>query len=685
MPPNDELILMGNEAIGRGLVEFGCHFVSAYPGTPSSEILPAVVRFKKDADWDLYTEWSINEKVALETALAVTYTGKRAACAMKQVGLNVAADPMMSASYIGVIGGFIIISADDPGPHSSQTEQDTRLFAMLAKLPVFDPASPAEARDMIGLAFEYSEKYEIPVLFRPTLRICHARQNISLHKPQNIERRAAFPKNPFRWAATPKFRLGLHHELNAKLDRIAAELGADTRLNRIERPRDKAPLGIIAAGISSAVTTDVLGEIGRLDETPLLRIATAYPFPEKLVTDFIAACDRVLVIEETDPVIEMQIRDKSKISGRLDGTVPAAGELMPEVIAEVLDRFLERTEGKSTVVQVPDQAPLRRPSLCPGCPHRASFYAIRRAFPDGVYPSDIGCYTLGLNLGAVDTCHNMGAAVSFAASFAHAFRLDGQKRPVVATIGDSTFYHSGLAPLVNAVYNDVRFVLVILDNEITGMTGMQPTPEFGVTADGPDRPGTAVPLEELIAGCGVKHIAEADPYDVKNFSKVLKKAYRAAMEPEGTAAVVIARHPCVAFRQADAVPEPVKVEIIQGDFVPAKARVEDPDGKCLSCNQCVLVCPAGAVSKRGDKDYVIDEAKCTSCRQCAAVCPVGIIALEPAGACVGCGYCQTNYECPALIVGPGDRTVIDRRICVDCGLCRFVCAHNAIQVAGEEK
>ncbi|MBU0513182.1 MAG: 4Fe-4S binding protein [Proteobacteria bacterium] len=685
MPDTNELILMGNEAIGRGLVEFGCHFVSAYPGTPSSEILPAVVRFKRDADWDLYTEWSINEKVALETALAVTYTGKRAACAMKQVGLNVAADPMMSASYIGVIGGFVIISADDPGPHSSQTEQDTRLFAMLAKMPVFDPSSPAEARDMIGLAFEYSEKFEIPILFRPTLRVCHARQNIALKKPQRIERRAAFPRNPFRWAATPKFRLGLHHELNDKLERIAAELCVDERLNRIDRPRDKAPVGIIAAGISSAVTTDVLSEMGRLDETPMLKIATAYPFPEKLVNDFIDACDRVLIIEETDPVIEMQIRDKSKITGRLDGVVPSAGELMPEVVAEVLESVLDGAGGGSTLVQVPDQAPPRRPSLCPGCPHRASFYAIRRAFPDGPYPSDIGCYTLGMNLGAVDTCHNMGAAISFAASFAHAYRLDGQKKPVIATIGDSTFYHSGLAPLVNAVYNDVRFVLVILDNEITGMTGMQPTPEFGVTADGPDRPGTAVPLEELIAGCGVKHIVEADPYDVKTFSKVLKKAYQAAMEPDGTVAVVVARHPCVAHRRADGVPDPVRVEIIQDGPAPAKATLDDPDGKCISCNQCVLVCPSGAVTKRGDKDYVIDDEGCVSCRQCAAACPVGVIALEPAGACVACGYCRTRYECPALIVGPQGTTIIDRRICVDCGLCRFVCAHHAIQVAGEEK
>jgi indolepyruvate ferredoxin oxidoreductase alpha subunit len=685
MPPDDELILMGNEAIGRGLVEFGCHFVSAYPGTPSSEILPSVVRFKKDADWNLYTEWSVNEKVALETALAVTYTGKRAACAMKQVGLNVAADPMMSASYIGVLGGFIIISADDPGPHSSQTEQDTRLFAMLAKLPVFDPASPAEARDMIGLAFEYSEKYEIPILFRPTLRVCHARQNIALKKPRQVERRATFPRNPFRWAATPKFRLGLHHELNAKLAKMAAELGADSRLNRVERPRDHAPAGIIAAGISSAVATDVLSEMGRLDEVPLLRIATAYPLPEKLIADFMDTCDRVLIIEESDPVIEMQIRDKSKISGRLNQTIPSAGELTPEVIAGILENFLGGAEGPATLVQVPDQPPMRRPSLCPGCPHRASFHAIRRAFPDGVYPSDIGCYTLGVNLGAVDTCHNMGAAVSFAASFAHAFALDGQKRPVIATIGDSTFYHSGLAPLVNAVYNDVRFILVILDNEITGMTGMQPTPEFGVTSDGPDRPGKSVPLEELIAGCGVKHIVEADPYDLKNFIKVLKKAYRASVEPDGTAAVVIARHACVAYRRNEAVSHPVPVEIIQADVSPVGAMMNDPDKKCLSCNQCVLVCPVGAITRRGDKDYVIDEDKCISCRQCAETCPVNIIDLEPAGACVGCGYCRTQFECPALVARPDGRTVIDRRICVDCGLCRFVCAHHAIVAVGEEQ
>lgn len=678
MSQERELILMGNEAIGLGLVEAGCHFMTAYPGTPSSEILPAVVRFKREAGVNIYTEWSINEKVALENALAVSYTGKRAACAMKQVGLNVAADPMMSAAYIGNIGGFIVVSADDPGPHSSQTEQDTRLFAMLAKLPVFDPSSPAEARDLISVAYDLSEEFQIPVLFRPTLRICHARQNVTLKKPSVPDRQANFQKNPFRWAATPKFRLDLHHQLNDKLVKIGRKFDDDA-LNPIVNPMDNAPLGVIAGGICYSIVTDVLAEMGILEKTPILKVTTAYPLPIDRVNRFIDTCQTVLVLEETDPVIELQIADKTKIRGRLDATVPSAGELLPEVIAGVIENVSGAQSGASTVISVPDQPPMRRPSLCPGCAHRAAFYAIRKAFPEGIYPSDIGCYTLGMNLGAVDTCHNMGAAISFASAFDHAHLLDGRKKPVIATIGDSTFYHSGPAPLINAVYNDSRFVLVILNNETTGMTGMQPTPEFGVTADGPDRPGKAVDMKALVAGCGVKHIAETDPYNLADFTKKLKKAYAAAREEDGTASVIIARHPCVAQRRAEAVPDPVPVEIHLGEFTRNKPVFTNMAEKCVDCVRCLLVCPSGAITQAGEKQYLCDEAKCTSCRQCAEVCPVQIIELRSPGVCVGCGYCRTNFECPAIVPSPAGTMYIDRRICVDCGLCRFVCANNAIR------
>ena len=278
MSEGEKRVLLGNEAIARGIVESGCQFFAAYPGTPSSEILPAVVHFKKENNLDIYVEWSTNEKVAFENALVASYTGKRAAVAMKQVGLNVATDPLMSAAYIGTIGGFVIISCDDPGPYSSQTEQDTRFMAMFAKVPVFDPANPKEAQQMLPIAFELSEKYQIPVILRPVLRVSHAQQAITFNPIPKIERKANFQRNPQRWSATPRYRFLLHKQLNIKLQKIAEELSSMTSLNFVENDREKAVLGIIAGGIGYAIARDVLPELGLQKDIPVLKIGTPFPF-----------------------------------------------------------------------------------------------------------------------------------------------------------------------------------------------------------------------------------------------------------------------------------------------------------------------------------------------------------------------------------------------------------------------
>ncbi|RPJ05534.1 MAG: indolepyruvate ferredoxin oxidoreductase subunit alpha, partial [Deltaproteobacteria bacterium] len=484
MSDNAQRVCLGNEAIARGIVESGCQFMAAYPGTPSSEILPAVVRFKNENDLDIYIEWSTNEKVALENALVASYTGKRAAVAMKQVGLNVAADPLMSAAYIGTVGGFVVISCDDPGPQSSQTEQDTRFMAMFAKVPVFDPASPRDAQEMLPLAFDLSEKYQVPVLFRPVQRVSHAQQSITFRPIPKVRKKANFQRNPQRWSATPRFRFLMHKELNRKLKEIAKTFDAMTSVNFIEHDRDRARLGIIAGGIGFAMVRDILPEMGLREEVPVLKIGTPFPLPSGIVEAFIRKCDHVLVLEETEPVIELQIRDKSKVIGRLDGTVPSEGEMVPEVVTQVLSSVCKKlsiaspdwtsTAGLETMV-ADLGLPIRRPSLCSGCPHRASFFALKRAFPNGIFPSDIGCYTLGMNMDTVDTCHDMGAAITFASGLYHAHHQDGIDLPISATIGDSTFYHSGAPGRLNAVYNGSRFILVILDNSITAMTGMQPT------------------------------------------------------------------------------------------------------------------------------------------------------------------------------------------------------------------
>ncbi len=679
-----EEILLGNEAIGRGLVEAGVHVMTAYPGTPSSEILPAVVKHGRERRTAPYCEWSVNEKIAVEVALSSAYTGKRSSCAMKQVGLNVALDPVMSSAYIGVIGGFIIISADDPGPHSSQTEQDSRLLAHFAKLPVFDPDGPSHARDLIGPAFELSERFQIPVMLRPTMRVCHARQNIELRVPQEPERPARFVRDPFRWAAIPKMRLALHEALNRKLDDIARVVEADESLNVWHcAPHKGAPLGILASGFAAALALDVLAEMGfdpHDGPIPFLQVAVPFPFPDAPVRRLLESCERVLVLEETEPLLELLAPERGRIMGRLTGLVPSAGELTPERMTEVIEKALEASHmqpvrPRGRVVSVPDNPPMRRPNLCPGCSHRAVFFALKKTFPDGVFPGDIGCYTLGMNQGTVDTCHDMGASITFATAFSRSFALDGIDTPVVATIGDSTFYHSGTAGLINAVYNGARFVLLVLDNETTSMTGMQPTPENGVTADG--HPGRSIDLENLIKGCGVHHVEEVDPYRLGDLSKALRKARRETKKEDGSVSVVIARHACAAHNLRAAVAEPVKVAVA-GAAERKKPVFDTEANPCARCGRCVALCPSGALKMEED-GVVLDADRCTGCRLCAEVCPTGTAVLEPAGGCTACGLCQRWFGCPALTADARGHVSVDRTWCVDCGVCVDVCSHGAIR------
>lgn len=616
---NEEIrVLLGNVAIARGIIESGCHVATSYPGTPSSEIIPAVVAFKKELALNIYVEWSTNEKVALDNALAASLTGKRAAVAMKQVGLNVASDSLMSSAYTGVIGGLVIISCDDPGPHSSQTEQDSRFQAMFAKIPVFDPSTPQEAKEMVKAAFELSEEFQIPVMLRPTIRVSHGKQSVKLMTPEILDRPANFTKDPARWAATPRYRLILHKKLNDTLSIIQEKFEKDTRWNGEAGPPGNSSLGIITCSASFVALLDLLEDLDLKEGIGLLKIGTPYPLPQKKIAEFVMRHKKVLVIEEPDSVIEAQIIDKSKVLGRMSGHVPLQGELSPEVLYEILTKVPEEL-GIAGLKPASDpeleklvenlDLPVRKPTLCAGCPERAAFFAIRKAFPKGIYPSDIGCYTLGLNLKAVDTVLDMGAGITFASGFYQAYRQDGNDIPIIATIGDSTFYHSGTASLLNAVYNNARFILVILDNEITAMTGMQPTPGIGITADGSE--GKSIPLEDLVKGCGIDWIETADPYDVNNLIKLLKDAREYTQKEAGGIAVIIARHPCLIRYPDVCVEKPVKVKITE---------------ECNGCMYCIdfFECPALQPDREADV-VSIDRTLCTDCGVCVNVCPRGAI------------------------------------------------------------
>ena len=608
MSTGDHRVMLGNEAISRGLVEAGCQFMTAYPGTPSSEILPAVLEFKKELGLHLYAEWSTNEKVALETALAAAYSGKRAAVAMKQVGLNVAADAALSSAYIGVVGGLILIVADDPGLHSSQTEQDSRLFSLFSKIPALDPCSPQEAKEMVALAFDLSERHQIPVLLRPTVRVCHSEQSIACQPVKAPFRSASFEKNPQRWAATPRARMQLHKQLNEKLAAIEKEFESWPGNHAFYPPgssQQRSPLGLVAAGVSYAYLNDLLPSLGLADQCPILKIATAYPLPRALIEEFASRCERLIVFEETDAAVELQIRLPMPVWGRLSGHIPSHGELTPGVIEKHLVAAAreaglsahERTANRMLQAVAALDLPVRRPTFCPGCGHRATFYSLRRAFPDALFPGDIGCYTLGLNQGAVDTVHDMGASISMAAGFYHAHAQDGKSPPIFATIGDGTFYHSGAAGLENAVYNGARFVLLVLDNGTTGMTGMQPTPEFGKTADG--HAGGVVQLETLIRGCGINYLVHADPHDLASFHRVLLDALAHSRAEQGGVAVVLARYACVAQHKGLGPGKvAVAVEVRHGPRPRSPGTVAALDAPWMPRHQdrlspCSEACPAG--------------------------------------------------------------------------------------------
>ena len=468
--------VMGNSAIALGALAAGVNLVSGYPGTPSSEIIETIQKYKGK---DVYLEWSVNEKAALEVAAGAAYTGARTMVTMKQVGLNVASDPLMSLAYVGVKGGMVIVSADDPGPISSQTEQDTRMFGDFARIPVFDPTSPEEAFQMIQDAFDYSEKYNTPVLFRPTTRVCHAYASIEFDENFKAKEYEGFVKDSKKWVIFPRLSYNNHIAIE-KRNVIMGDDFSEYSHNTVQGSGRKA---VFASGVSYSYAKEYLGD---REDVTLVQIATPHPFPEKLALSVLEKCDEVLCFEELSPYIENQLLKTAgkhhlsvKILGKATGHGALAGENSSDYAAEIISQFLGETLPEKLDISDLPELPVRPPVLCAGCPHRASFYAVKKAMAGRktFYCGDIGCYTLGnaMPLDMCDTCLCMGAGITMAQGFNH-LEKDGV---AFSFVGDSTFFASGMTGVVNAVYNEADMILCVLDNSTTAMTGHQPHPGTG--------------------------------------------------------------------------------------------------------------------------------------------------------------------------------------------------------------
>ena len=618
-------MIMGNQAIALGALKAGVNLVAGYPGTPSSEIIEFISKYKEKTG--TYVEWSVNEKAAAEVAAGASYAGSRTMITMKQVGLNVASDPVMCLSYVGIKGGMVIVVADDPGPISSQTEQDTRKFAQFSKLPCLDPSTPGEAYEMVQEAFELSEKYNTPVLLRPTTRVDHAYESLEFPELGPCRKRGEFEKDSKRWVIFPRASFLNHQRIFERNEKVLPKAFSESRWNKIvsftrvsegnsvssrserlpepvEGPSHK--IAFAAGGISYCYLMEALSLLN-IKDIPVLKIGTPYPFPEPLAIKFMQSCDRVICFEELDPVIEESLllvagrnHLECSISGKLDGTVPPAGELSVEIIKSILKGAEEPSLKDAPAL------PVRPPVLCAGCPHRGAFYAVKQAMKGKktVYCGDIGCYTLGnaQPLDMTDTCLCMGADITMAQGFYH----NEPDRYCFSFIGDSTFFASGITGVVNAVYNQAKQTICVLDNSTTAMTGHQPHPGTGVTMMG--EIVEKISIEKILTAIGVSPVITVDPFD----QKAAVEAVKNASESKGVSAIIF-KAPCISIA--------AKV----GCKLPGPRTVDAE--KCIGCRKCIneLGCPALSVSLAEKKLVEIDKSLCTGCSLCSQVCPTGAI------------------------------------------------------------
>jgi indolepyruvate ferredoxin oxidoreductase alpha subunit len=603
--PGKRFLLLGNEAIARGAIEAGLAFATCYPGTPSSEIPEQFFNISRETD--LYFEYSVNEKVAMEVGAGAAAAGLRTMVTMKHVGLNVAADPLMTLAYVGVKGGMVIVNADDPSLFSSQNEQDNRYYARLSGLPMLEPTNTQEMKDFTVAAFDLSEKLELPVIVRTTTRLNHIRGEVVFGAITPRKTKDVFKKNPFRFVTVPAVSRNLHKVLLEKYDRALA-MSDESPFNQII---GKGPWGIVTNGVSYNYVSDAVADLGIKDKVTILKIGFSWPMPKGLAARFLKGVEKVLVVEELEPIMENDLRAIAQENGI---PVPIKGkgiaglsrlfEYDPSLVRKATAAYFNldyKAPAPVDLIGTP-ALPGRPPNLCAGCPHRATYYAIKKAFgPEAICPTDIGCYTLGLlpPISMADFLICMGSSVSSACGFSRA-----TEQKVVAFIGDSTFFHSGITGLINAVHNNHKFTLVILDNGTTAMTGHQPHPGVDAKAMGLD--GIRVSIEEIVRACGVKDVHLVKPFKV---NKTIEAA-KAARDYDGIS-VIISQEYCPLFAKAI------------GEFKKSRPFYVN-HSKCKNHRDCINLIACPAMYLDGER-VEINKNLCIGCSVCAQICPENAI------------------------------------------------------------
>ncbi|MFO8051249.1 MAG: indolepyruvate ferredoxin oxidoreductase subunit alpha [Thermoplasmatota archaeon] len=623
----EKVLLTGNEAVARGLLEGGVTVASAYPGTPASTIMEKLGKVAPDLGF--HAEFSVNEAVAFEVAAGAALGGVRAVMTTKMLGVNLIADALTVISVTGVRGGLVVVTADDPQQFSSQCAEDTRFYGMLAKVPVLEPCNGQEAKDMAKYAFELSEELELPVFLRITPRICHSSFDIELGEIKGPRKNGRFIKDPKRFVMISTYSRPRQKILHQKIDR-AAEIAEKNPWNSFhdfqkgkmyERGEVYNTFGIIASGLTFPYVEEVLEEIGI--NARVLKLATTYPLPEKLITEFLREMDQVMVIEENDGVTELQTRALAqrmrlpvRIMGKDEGLIPRSGELDPDIIGSAMEKLfgIKFTEDLTEPYKEAEEELVskRVPALCAGCPHRASFYSLREALrkvgKEGAIMGDRGCYNQGAYepLEGMDTCICMGASIAMASGLSHT----GTSEPVISVIGDGTFYHAGIPSLLNAVHNRANIVSLIFDNSITAMTGHQVNPGTGVNLMG-ERTGFAN-LKKMVEACGVERVKVLSAFDTNN----LIKAVMEEIEQPGPS-VIISRAPCALVVERNIKKKKLKLY---------KAEV-DLD-KCVGCKVCMkkIGCPAFGWGQ-DPKPHLEILPYCNGCGLCVEMCPFGAISV----------------------------------------------------------